>query len=389
MSGEGQIPGILDGAPPWLQDPQSAAFLQTFSSCLYLLSGKSNCASRAGLPGYGDPSVIPLQAADRVMVQGPSESNASFIVRMQGFLDAWRVAGSRPAVLQEVQGYLTGLQPGVLATLPECLIVGGNSTYSRWDSLTFADAQGAPPARSIVTPMNWNWDGMANASRSWLVLFMHLVATGVSGSNATVASTGGSGVSGVTSGFATITGLSGMQSSDLQNYLTLTNAASSGNVGTFQITSVLSASSVIIANPKADASDLLNGVIDWSVGHYPFIAPAPVWGSPSFIWGTEAKWGVNCSPLVIDSIRNIVRTWKSASTYYPNIIVSFGGGDGTAGNEFSPLSAQGAGNPDGTWGNIGKNVGGVWVPAKTSLNAATSFCDGTGLSPQCFEKWIA
>jgi len=67
--------------------------------------------------------------------------------------------------------------------------------------------------------------------------------------------------------------------------------------------------------------------------------------------------------------------------------VSFGGGDGTASNEFSPLSAQGAGNPDGTWGDIGKLSGGAWVPAKQPLNAFTAFCDGTGTAVQCYEKW--
>jgi hypothetical protein len=103
------------------------------------------------------------------------------------------------------------------------------------------------------------------------------------------------------------------------------------------------------------------------------------------VWGDTYTWGVNCSPLVIQSIRQIVQRWKAASTYYPNIIISFGGGDATAGSEFSPNSAQGAGNPDGTWGGAGKNVNGVWVPARTTVNPFTAFCDGTGSRISCYE----
>jgi hypothetical protein len=158
------------------------------------------------------------------------------------------------------------------------------------------------------------------------------------------------------------------------------------NNGTFQITSVLSSTSCIIANPSAIAAD----TISWSISQYPFIGPAPVWGSPGFVWGAGYTWGVNVSSFVIQSIRQLVQRWKAASTYYPNIIVSFGGGDATAGNEFSPNSAQGSGNPDGTWGGTsggpGKLVNGVWVPARQTVSPFTAFCDGTGVAIQCYEK---
>jgi len=380
MSGENQITNILELAPAFLQDDPSAAYLQAMSTCLFLLSGKSDSATRAGVPGYGDPSAIPLQAADRVLVQGPAESNGSFIARMPDFLDAWARAGSRVAVLEQLQAYLTNLQPGVVATFPDVTIVGGNTSATRWDTLTFAAPQGAPPSRSLIAPQNFNWDGTAHNSRAWLVLFQHLVPTGVSGSGATVASVGSSGVAGVTSGFATLTGLANL--TEPQQYITITGAAHAANNGTFQITSIISSTSCIIANTKAVSGD----TFAWSLGVYPWIAPAPVWGSPNFVWGA-GSWGVSASHFVIESVRALLRTWKSASTYYPRIIVSFGGGDGTASNEFSPLSAQGAGNPDGTWGDIGKLSGGAWVPAKQPLNAFTAFCDGTGTAVQCYEKW--
>jgi hypothetical protein len=374
-------------APPWLSGEGTNAKLYMYAMGLALdmLTEKMNEAMLAHCPGYGDPSVIPLQAADRLFVQGPAEPNASFVQRLKGAYDAWARAGSRPAVLEQLQAYLTDLQPGVALSLPEMLIVGGNTSVSIWDTIFGSTPQGAAPAHTLVSPANWNWDGQSIPKRAWLVLFMNLVSTGQSGAAMSVASTGGSGVTGVTSGFATLTGLAGMVATNVQQYLTVTGAASSGNNGTFQITSVLSSTSVIIANRSAVAGDANNGSIAWSVGEYPYIAPAPVWGSPSFVWGA-GTWGVSCSELVVQSIRAILKTWKSAATFYPNIIIAFGGGDGTAGKEYSPLSSAGAGNPDGTWGDIGKLSGGAWVPAKTSLNPFDAFCDGTGLAIQCCAK---
>ncbi len=371
-----------EGCPPWLcgEGTNAQKYMFTIGLALDGLLEKMNEAMAAKLPGHADPSLIPLQAADRVMVQGPAETNDQFVLRLRDAFQAWSRAGSRNASLAQLQAYLTGLQPGAALNLPECLIVGGNTSLTTWSTLYRSAAQGAPPARTIVAPPNWDWDGLDRPSRAWLVLFMHLVATGNAGSGATVASVGGSGVVGVTSGFATITGLSGMTVNDEQRYLTLSGGVA-GNTGTFQIQTCLSTSSVIIADPSA----VVGGSLTWSVGAYPYIGPAPVWGSPAFVWGA-GTWGLNCSHLVVESIRSILKRWKSAGTFYPKIIVSFGGGDGTAGNEFSPLSSQGAGNPDGTWGSFGKNVGGVWVPARQALNPFTAFCDGTGQAIRCYEK---
>lgn len=371
-------------SPPWLVAPESNA--QKYMFCIGLaldaLLEKQFQAQRAKLPGLSDDSAIPLQAADRVMVQGPAETNPQFTLRLQGALDAWARAGARSAILGQIQAYLTNLQPNVAVWNPECLIVGGNASLSTWDTIYFANAQGAAPAHRTITPANWNWDGKSQPWRAWLILFMFDAPTGQSGVNAVVASVGGSGVAGVTSGFATITGLSGMVAGNVLQYLTLSGFTTPGNNGKFQITSVVSPTSVIIANTAAAVE---SAVTAWSVSAYPFIGPGPVWGSPSFVWGSST-WGLNCSPQVIQSIRQILATWKSAGTYYPKIIISFGGGDSTAGKEFSPNSSQGSGNPDGTWADFGKNVGGVWIPAKQPLNPFTAFCDGTGVSLQCYEK---
>lgn len=392
-------PGLF---PPWLCGDGSNAqrFLFAMAHALDGLLEKQQQAMSAKLPTQGqDPSLIPLQAADRLFVQGPAETNAQIIARMQRARDSWKRAGSRPAVLEQVQAYLTGTQAGVAVDLPECLIVGGyvpasSTDAAVWDTIYNSTPQGGAPAHARIVPSNWDWDGdTTHPTRAWLVLFMHLVSLGRTGAAATVASTGGSGVTGVTSGFATLTGLTGMSTDDVMRYLTISGAATSSNNGTFQIAAVLSNSSVIIANPSAVAADANNGAIAWSVGEYPFIGPGPVWGSPSFVWGAGNAWGLSCSAEIVTSIRNIVKQWKSASTYYPGILISFGGGDSTSGSEFSPNSSIGGGNPDGSdasWALPGYFRSPAFVPSRQlsdpSFNPFTVMCDGTGVSIRCYEK---
>jgi hypothetical protein len=394
FSGSMTVPGIY--FPGFILGPNGTQYVGAMGNAIDALQEKFLQANLAKCPGFGDPSLIPYQAADRVMVQGVTEPNSSFIVRLKNAFNSWGRVGGRPAVLEQEQGYLTDSQPGVNPAWPQALIVGTNGTIATWDVIYGSTPQGAPPAHEVVTPSNWDWDSnlgsiLPRNYRAWLVLFMNLVnVAGLSGTAASITSTGGSGVFGVTSGFFTVTGLTGMGIAQNQQYLTISGAGSAANNGTFQIVHVLSSTSAICANRSAVAPDANNGALVWSVAQYPFIGPAPVWGSPQFVWGSGTgqwpTWGVNCSHFVIESIRNILMTWKSAVTFYPNIIISFGGGDGTAGKEFSPLSAEGAGNPDGTWGGIGKPSGFGWIPAKTPLNQFTAFADGTGISVSCQEK---
>lgn len=385
--------------PPWLTDPVSQKYLYVMGLMEDLLLEKMYEAMTAKLPGYGPSTAIPLMADDRVMVQGPAEPTAGFTVRLQGAFQAWQRAGSRGAVMGQVQGFLTDLQPQAPSYDPEIAIVSSNNSTAVWDVLTFGAPQGSIPARTPVSPENWNWDGTFKPWRTWMIFYMVPVATGQSGGGAIVASSGGSGVAGVTNGFATITGLSGMTSTDTGMYLMLSGAASSGNNTAtstypgFQISSVPSSSSVIVANVSAHAGDANNGAISWSVSGYPFLGPAPVVGSAQSILGS-GSWGIDATPglgissasNLLQSIRQVVRQWKSASTWYDKFIVSFGGGSGTAGFEFSPLSSSGAGNPDGTWGGSVKIVNGGYTQARLPLNQWTSFCDGTAISVECSSK---
>jgi len=75
----------------------------------------------------------------------------------------------------------------------------------------------------------------------------------------------------VSSGIATLTGLSGMTPVSVGQVLVITGATILGNNGTFTITTYLSPTSVNIANPHASARDSHNGSIVWAIPQCPLI----------------------------------------------------------------------------------------------------------------------
>jgi hypothetical protein len=416
-------------APPWLRTGNAEKYMYTLQLCTDLLLDKMSQAVKIRMPGQGDASQLPYLSNDRLLVQGPAETNASFVARLQGAFAAWKRAGSRVAVLEQLQAYLQNLQPGVAATLPEMTIVGGcYPNVTTWDTIYQGDPIGAIPAKTTITPANFNWDGTSKPWRAWLILYMSLVATGMSGASAatSTAASGsqlghnaggvwvpGGGVT-VNSPWLTVTGLTGITVAEVGNWLTLSGSGNAGNNGTFPIVSV-SGTSAVIANPNGVTADA--GPIAWSVGSYPFIGPGPAWGTPGFVFGegqltpppvpaintsvgknvggawvptqdantfgAKMSWGLTCPPTTIESIRLLLKRWKSAATYYPHIIIAFDGGTGAAGSAYSPNSTPGAGNPDGTFGGHGKLVSGVWVPNRAITSPFDVYCQGTGSWSNC------
>ena len=412
-------------APPWLSTGNGELYMGTLETCRDLLCEKQNEAIQIRIPGQGDPSQIPFLAHDRALQQGPGEPNDQFIQRLITAFAAWGRAGSRIAILEQLQAYLENQQPGVTETLPEIAIVGGcYDPVTTWDVVYFDTPsialEDGVPAKTTVMPSNFNWDGKSIPWRSWLILYMALVPTsGLSGSAAATSTAAagsyaspGQNVGGVwvpaTSGtpvndpWLTIMGLTNLGPDDVGSWLTLSGSSNPGNNGTFPIAQVLSPSACVIANPAGVTSDA--GPLTWSVGTYPYIGPGPAWGSPGYLFGqgqlsvppldtgsnvggvwqpttlgspSVISWGLDVAAAVIQSIRGLLRQWKSASTWYHDIIICFDGGSGVAGDAYSPLSSPGSGNPDGTFGGHGKNVAGVWVPNRLISSPFDAYCQGT------------
>lgn len=411
--------------PPWLSTGDAEKYFYTLELMRDLLMEKSNQAQKIRLPGQGDSSQIPFLAHDRQLVQGPLEPDASFILRLREAFPTWNEAGSAPAVLGQLQCYAQGRQ--VDRTEPEFAIVSnprtlqGGAIVNTWWTLNYDDPIGTKPLLSMV-PENFDWDGNNAATwRAWLVIYQHLdFAPSHNGASITAAGDGsfvladlGEEVDGVwvpkTSGtavnapFLTVAGLAGLSVSDVGKILALAGSVNANNNGSFQIARVLSSTSCVIVNPSG-AVDA--GPLTWTVAAYPWMPPGPAWGTPGLVWGegegtppqvdtgsnvggvwqpTELvstgerpafSWGLYVDSLEIVTIRELVRTWKSTGTYYPNIIICYG-------DEYSRTSS-GAGNPDGSFGEVGYDPGaGVWVPTRALASPWDCYCQGTGRAVAC------
>ena len=198
----------------------------------------------------------------------------------------------------------------------------------------------------------------------------------------------------------TLTGLLDVVASMVGMYVTISNSANAADNGTFQITATSGHTQLTYANPQSTTPDANNGSINWAIVDYPTVSPAPVFGAPGCVIGPSAtsamtgQWvgesisiGLAIPPGIITGMRNILWTWKSASAFYPNIIFSFGGADGSPGSDFSPNSTEGSGNPDGTRSTWAKNINGVMSAARvtgTPLGKFNAFADGTAIYQQCY-----
>ena len=423
-----QRDAILAIAPTWLQADAPAVnggqqgtagrFLYNIGLAYDVLLQKLNEAQQAHMPTVCNATCLPYIGDDRLLTQGPLETTDSFRLRLQAAFQTWQLAGERIAVMRIVGSYMgtllqsAGLAPPFLDP-PVMAIVGG--VHARqWSTYYVNDVENNfenPPALARLTSTNFSWDGLGGTRwwRNWLIFYNNLIPLGITGSSATVNSVSG--------GFSHITGLSGA-SGDHQlydnSYLIVSGAASAGNNGTFQIVEVISDTEVLIANPTGVHPDANSGSISWSISKFPVFAPMPVWGAIGFTWGGGTAYAYGIQKVggsnafnvaaFLTTLRALISLWKSANTFYNNIIFTWDGGDGTAGYEFSPWSTETTGNPGGAWkdgfmisttdayGNSlnssSVGYGPMYVVSyntgqNSQLSAMVAVTDGTAIYQQC------
>ncbi len=411
--------------PPWLRAGNAEKYIYTLEFMRDLLMEKSNQAEKIRMPGQGDVSQIPYLAFDRQLVQGPNETDDAFILRLKEAFPTWNKAGSAISVLTQLQAYAQGYQS---VDLPQFSIVSNprrlqdGSYVNTWWQLDYDDPIGTEPLLSTV-PINFEWDGLSGTWRCWLVVYQYLDPPTLTGSAANfVTGTHGSftdpghevlGVwvprstgTPVNRPFITVSGLTGLGPEDVGAIITVSGSANPTNNGRFQIVEVLSATNCVIANPDAVTPD---SSLTWEVASYPWIPPALAFGTPGTVWGEgedgippvdtgdniggiwqpatpvgagespDYSWGLRITSLEIVSIRSLVKTWKSAGTYYPNIIVCY-----DFPNAYSRNGSSGAENPNSSFGPIGEeNHNGVWIPTRLIDSPWDCYCQGTGRAVSC------
>lgn len=263
---------IAELSTPWLLKDNNELYMQNFGDALDTLVDKVKQGVEARLPGVGTLSALPYIGLDRVMPKAPTESDASYIIRLREAYNTWQRAGNRPTVLRQVDTYVGTRILRPINQTPMVLTVGNSDgeTLASWDWYYSTNSLAAAPQRALIAPTNWNWDDAFSWWRTWLVIFA------IPGS---------------------------------------------------------------VLEPE--------GV--WGVGE---------WDEPG------GSWGLNIGPEFATGLRDVVRLWKSANTFYPWFVISFNPGNGSSGSAFSPNSAQGDGNPDGNWGSWGTIVDTVYVSSR-------------------------
>lgn len=262
--------------------------------------------SKVITPGKAD--ALALIGADRLIDRGLSESDLSYAVRLQRAIDTWRLAGTARAVLGQVLGYLLAFTPRVrMVSSRYAADPARVAWYFARGLIPSVVAASYPPAR-----LSSQWETYeAGADPK------------AEPDNVLVTASGG-------------------------NWDWDSLSQVDGSWGWWGAWIIIYATS-----PQ-----------DW--------AHEPTWeldpASPYTLGTAPGSLGLDVSSDVIESIRGILRTFKSGNVWIRQIIVSF---DDAL---FDPEEPAGGGvNPDGYFGLASRIVSGEYVPSRF---ADAAYCDG-------------
>ena len=87
-------------APPWLLQPNGAAWLQAFGHLKDYLAGRSKEAVKARLTALCPTDALATIGTERGIPRGPGETDARYRTRLQAAWTAWQWAGTPYGMLQ-------------------------------------------------------------------------------------------------------------------------------------------------------------------------------------------------------------------------------------------------------------------------------------------------
>lgn len=163
---------ISQNSPPWLSVGNADAYMQSMGVEVDGLKTKVHDASKAHMPGVGDPAFNDIIGLDRVMPRGPGEADPAYSIRLSQAFETWQHAGNRQTVMAQSINYLGVNLSHPSPALPLCNVVSTSSPvglYATWDSFMSTDDFSKPPAHRRVSPFNWDWDGKFLWWRTFLV----------------------------------------------------------------------------------------------------------------------------------------------------------------------------------------------------------------------------
>lgn len=144
-------------APPWLLNTNGRALLRTFGTMLDNLMTQLKSGIEARFPNTAPDDALPYIGKDRLLEQGPLESNDAFRARLQGAIPAHQNRGGPRTLLTELAGYLSG------GNNPRLALVSDRAVWHDYDWTT-----GTVTRTDVGT--NWNWDGLSRWWRGWVII---------------------------------------------------------------------------------------------------------------------------------------------------------------------------------------------------------------------------
>jgi hypothetical protein len=110
-------------------------------------------------------TALPYIGADRLVLRGLTESDASYRARLKRAIDDYQWAGNARAVLGQVLGYVLADTPA--ARTVSTLYTGSTSTSTQWDYYDAGADTTVAPRHFIAPTAEWDWDSAVPTGGAW------------------------------------------------------------------------------------------------------------------------------------------------------------------------------------------------------------------------------
>lgn len=148
---------------PWLAARIGLRIFYTIGTMLDAYSDEMREGIKARMPGIGTYTALPYLGRDRQIDRGPTEPDASYAARLSGAFDAWRIAGSARAILEQLRAYFSPSDGPPMRTV---------SNQAVWHEI---DPTSGETTKTVVRT-NWQWDSFGQATprtknhRGWVII---------------------------------------------------------------------------------------------------------------------------------------------------------------------------------------------------------------------------
>lgn len=156
--------------PPWTQDKWGSRFKYMFGVLIDAITDALRDGVKTGFPGVGIPEALPYSGADRKIIRGFNETNASYAARQSRAFKDWKHAGAAHAVEGQLEAYVTPATPRIRIVWSTVdVALGSGDLITTWVTLN--------PDGTLeflqVQPGNWDWDGNHSPewSRFWVIMY--------------------------------------------------------------------------------------------------------------------------------------------------------------------------------------------------------------------------